>query len=337
MLSHLGASRGRSCGSARAIGNEFALVFAADENYVLGLAVAMHSALVQLASTAQPEVYVLANDLSESSRARLVKVVKDARALTDIHWIAVRTEQLGRFKAGGHLSSAAYSRLLIPDLIPPHVRRAVYLDADLLVRGDLSPLFTIDLGGALIATVRDFGITSTAHEWSGVRERTRPRPYFNTGVLVMDVTGWRREGLAQQALRYASSGPAPLPWADQDALNAIVQSWYELDLGWNVQLSGRSLFAATPPPSNETETRLLRERGVLSRAEILHFPGPCKPWHPWCTTPGTMMWERSMLHTGWYQRKEAVRWLLARRLARLRYRFGNKRRQWWQRVRQVFA
>ena len=218
------------------------------------------------------------NDLSSSSRARLLKIVDAAGRRYGLRWIRIPAERLGHLASDSRFGPASYARLLIPELVPRQIRRAVYLDSDVLVRGDLSPLFTVELGDALVGAVRDFAIGSTVHEMSGVRDPDRPRVYFNTGVLVMDVARWRNEGLADRALEYAAAGSEPLPWADQDALNAVLESWHELEYRWNVQQ--RNLFMAERLPRTEITEHLHRQRWNLYRtAVVLHFVGP----NPWST------------------------------------------------------
>lgn len=303
----------KSAGAVGVAANEFALVFAGDDASGPGLAVAMHSALANLAPAAHPDVCVLDNGLSELSRSRLRKVVRAARSVDDVRWIPTPGEHLGEVAIDSHLTPASYSRLLIPELLPQHIRRVVYLDADVLVREDISPLFTVDLRGAPTGAVRDFVITSTVHESSGVRERAHPRPYFNAGVLVIDVARWRVEGLGERAMRYAGAGE-PLRWADQDALNALGVDWHELDFRWNVQPRARDLRVVGKRRAHtEIEDHLYRRYSDSGRAAwVLHFAGRTKPWRRSSLRPGTAAWVRAMLRTRWYSPREAFTWLLLR-------------------------
>lgn len=312
--------------SGNAVGNEYALVFASDENHALGLAVAVHSALTNLASGVCPEVYVLTNDLSKHSRDRLRKVVASAGS-EEPFWIQVPMKRVAHLEVVLHATQTTYARLLIPELLPRRIRRAVYLDTDVLVRRDLSPLFSIELGDAPVGAVRDAVIRSRDDGRSGVREPDPPKPYFNAGVLVMDVARWRTVGLGERAMQYAAAGSDPPRFADQDAMNAVIESWRELDYRWNVQLQCESLFG-TGHVRRGLEQRPYRERWELFRAGwILHFMGPTKPWHHWCTTVGAASWLHAMLRTGWYAPREALIWLLHRQSARLRYRLGTTRRR----------
>jgi lipopolysaccharide biosynthesis glycosyltransferase len=110
-----------------------------------------------------------------------------------------------------------------------------------------------------------------------------------------------------------------LPWADQDALNAVVENWHELDGRWNFQ----------PINVDLSRRRLLvdpayRERWSLYfTASVLHFVGATKPWSPYCTTAGTGAWARALLRSGWYSPREARSWLLASLRARARRRLAE--------------
>src|SRR4051812_29813504 len=133
---------------------------------------------------------------------------------------------------------------------------------------------------------------------SGVRDDVRPKPYFNTGVLVMNLPAWRGTGMAQRALRYAAEG-APLRWADQDALNAVLDNWFELESRWNVQHG--NLFSPCYQPDTPRTAALYHDRRDLyAAAAVLHFVGRAKPWSHLCTAPGTAAWVRSLVRSGWY-------------------------------------
>jgi lipopolysaccharide biosynthesis glycosyltransferase len=290
-------------------GSEYALVLAgdSDKGYARGLAVAMFSALTNLAPGVQPEVCVLDNGLLESSRARLRKVAAAAGRSDALRWISIPGERFGDIVRDQRFPLTTYSRLLIPELVPSHIRRAVYLDADVLVRHDISQLFTIDLGDSVFGAARDTAITSTAHEMSGVRERLSGRPYFNAGVLVIDVPQWRSTGLGERALKYAADGSEPLRWVDQDALNAVADNWHELDFRWNVQ-QGHGLA-----------------RSRYRQAAVVHFVGG-KPWNPELKAIGTTAWVGALMRSGWYRPGEALLWLFSWLASR--YWLTTARRRW---------
>ena len=266
---------GRTCGKGRP--REYAqgvygLVLAGDNNYAQGLAVSLRTALKHL--RVPVDVYILDNGLSCDARARLERI-------TLVRWLSVDADRLANLSSDDRLGPAAYARLLAPELVL--ARRIVYLDADLMVRRDLSGLFTTPLR-APFGAVPDFHVKSTDHEYSGSL-RDDPRRYFNTGVLVIDVAAWQAARLTERALAYAAAQPPNrLRFADQDALNAVADDWHELDSRYNVQtftmhLSRRHVW-------RDRELWLL-----YLRAAVLHFVGP-NPWEESCETRGRHLWLR---------------------------------------------
>jgi lipopolysaccharide biosynthesis glycosyltransferase len=313
-----------SAPGVRATRDDLALVFATDGGFARATAVAMHSALSRLSPKLDVGIYVLHNGLADESQRRLRRVAQ-AAAGSDIRWIEVPRERLPEARYGSHITSTAFARLLAPELLPASVRRIVYLDGDVLVKGDLTPLFLMALDGAPFAAARDMAVLSTSHELSGVRDQVEPRPYFNSGVLVIDATGWRAAGIADRSLAFASGTGAPLRSADQDAMNAVADRWCELEPGWNVQLEAlpggiRAGIARLPVIRDVLAPARAWRHGIgdaIDRPErlfrdgaILHFVGPLKPWDPTCTSPGTLLWTRALILSGWYTPRESLRWVL---------------------------
>lgn len=308
--------------------DEFALVLAGDENFAQGLAVSLHSALVSLSSSFRMPILVLDCGLSTASRSRLRRVAARAGRAHDLELIRLASERLQPLPVHSRFTSANYARLLIPELAPERVRRAIYLDADLLVRHDLSPLFSTELGGAVLGAVRDASIGTTSHLPLARHLLAEPRPYFNSGVLVVDLPGWRSAGLTDRAFSYAESGHPSLPFLDQDALNAVVGDWRELDPHWNLQLWSIS-FAKSRLLNDAATYR--RDRRRFRTAGVLHFTGP-KPWSHTCETPGTMLWVRTLLRSGWYTPREAAIWLPTWLGKRAAYWPRVSRRRWGARI-----
>lgn len=98
------------------------------------------------------------------------------------------------------------------------------------------------------------------------------RSYFNSGVLLIDLDGWRREGIMPRLIEFARTHPG-LSWPDQDTLNVVLQdSRLPLHPRWNAmllwELPKRFL------PYSEDDIASARHAPA-----IIHFIGPHKPWH----------------------------------------------------------
>lgn len=164
---------------------------------------------------------------------------------------------------------STFLRLLIPAVLKDDLR-CVYLDGDVLVRKDPRPLHDADLFGNAVGAVRNRSIPflcslGGVSQW---RELSLPgsAPYFNAGVLVLDLELWRKFSISERATQYLQSYGNETSLADQTALNfAAVGHWLELDRGWNYVTYVAYYFMQQP----ELEP---------TDPAIAHFAGKSKPW-----------------------------------------------------------
>jgi len=155
---------------------------------------------------------------------------------------------------GKLLTTAAYARILIPELLPD-CDKAIYMDADTLVVSDLGGLWSADLGDNLVAGVIDGFV-----EQEELDDIEMPRnDYINSGVLTMNLAAWRRDGIADRIFAKVRE-TAKSRYLDQTALNAVVRGRV-IFLGreWNF-FSDRYV---------EIERRL---------PKVIHYAGSAKPW-----------------------------------------------------------
>ncbi|KAH6834488.1 galacturonosyltransferase-like 3 [Perilla frutescens var. hirtella] len=99
-----------------------------------------------------------------------------------------------------------YARIYLGDLLPPSLTRIIYLDSDLIVVDDIAKLWQISLGPHVLGAPQychaNFTHYFTPKFWStpffAAAFRRRTPCYFNTGVMVIDMIKWRREGFTQK-------------------------------------------------------------------------------------------------------------------------------------------
>jgi len=134
----------------------------------------------------------------------------------------------------------SYLRLLAPHFLP-HDERAIYLDADTIVRSDVGALLHWPLNGRPLAAVRDYlpcvGDAVGNYDSLGLDPRA---PYFNAGVLVMDLDLWRRENNTDEVVEICQRHTPFLlaqgrwPQYEQYGLNVVVAGrWATLPGCWN--------------------------------------------------------------------------------------------------------
>jgi lipopolysaccharide biosynthesis glycosyltransferase len=244
--------------------------------FVVPLRVTAHSLQRSRTATTPVSWHIFEPDLSAQDKAA-IETGLDGSAI-DIVWHRYAKDSLARLPLWGRAVPGMYERLLAPDALPDTIERAIYLDGDLLVRDAVDLLWTTDLGGSIIGAVQDAVIPWVSSPLGLSRYRQlgcRPEdPYFNAGVLVVDLDAWRRQQIGPKALEYLQHYERSINLADQDALNAVLHDrWKPLEDRWNVVggLAGRRHLE---PKGIESS----RMAAAVQDPAIIHFSGYLKPW-----------------------------------------------------------
>lgn len=225
-------------------------------------------------------------------------------------------DELVRGAPGRHLSTAAYYLLFAADLLDS--ARVIYIDLDVVVLEPLGHLWSIDLHGRPLAAVQNLTIPFVASKNGVVSWRERhlePRlPYFNGGVLIVDLDQWRRDRHGEAVIEIARQGHEH--FVNQGSLNAhFAGRWTRLPLRWNQH---SSIYAKES--GHESVFDLDELEAARKDPAIVHFIGPTKPWHRVCTHPYAEHWRAIAQRVGppgWKPaRNESRRQIAKRRLAK---------------------
>jgi lipopolysaccharide biosynthesis glycosyltransferase len=275
------------------------VVMAADDGYARALAVAGRSVIATLGRERVLELSVLDTGISAANRAALLATFADPRV--QVRWLDRARELVAGLPTATWISTAAYGRLMIPELLPQSVGRALYLDCDLVARRCVGDLFDSPMDGFVARAVPDMGSAFVTSPWGPARwfeDGRDPSEFnYNSGVFLMDLDLWRREKLGEQALAYIRSDRY---WGnmDQEALNAVLgRRIGPLDPHWNQQAEiFQTLYAvALPYPAKQVES-------VINDPWIVHYSLYSKPWMYGCEHPWLAEWLRHLDQTafsGW--------------------------------------
>lgn len=242
------------------------LVMAADERYVMPMTVALRSIQDTLAPGVVLEVFIFDGGIRRTSRWRTVLSL-DVRILR-LRWLPQNENTVAGLPVFGHIRSPAYYRIRIPDLLPRNLKRAVYLDSDILVRGDISPLWEEPFRGAPLLAIQDGSATvshpTVRHHFLN-SDVGADEPYLNSGVLAFNLQAWREGELSDKIVTYIRDNAEKVTYWDQDGINAIlVGRWGRLGREWNCRVDC----------GNGTEADC-----DLDKAMVWHFASSAKPWH----------------------------------------------------------
>jgi lipopolysaccharide biosynthesis glycosyltransferase len=253
----------------------------ADARYACPLAVLLRSVTARLPGSRRVEFHVIDGGLGTELRAKVAASVDRTRAV--IHWWTPRRAGFYGLPLWGRMTIATYDKLEVPALLPEGLSKVLWLDADVMALASVADLWDRELGGNLALAVPDalvprvgspFGVA--AHRELGLDPMT---PYFNAGVMLMNLEGWRREDVARRALEYLRGRAAQVFFWDQEALNAVLAGCCGmLEPRWNWS---PSLGRAESSPA------------------LVHFTGNLKPWVCASRTPWHARYYEELDGTAW--------------------------------------
>ena len=244
--------------------SELPIACAVNRAYVLPLAVMLESLRLRLRPDVRPVLYLLHSVLSR-------QVVEMLGSLVETHAIVPSDAQLAAAPHDARLPREASFPLLLPEVLPRHLERILFLDADLLVLEDLVKLWETPLDRSVLAATPDAAVPrcSAPRGVKGWKARGIPpsAPYFNGGVLLIHLERWRERGVTRRVQEYFSATREPIDFLHQEALNAVLwDDWLPLEPRWNLPASS----AGRPYESPASEAWL--------HPGVIHFSGRMKPW-----------------------------------------------------------
>lgn len=266
------------------------IAFCTDTNYVMPTGVAMIS--------------ICENNLAEPITFHLVitdegtvpdEVERKVKPLLDIadkygkkaQTYSLKKEQLSAFvcRGAGYISTTAFARIFLPDLLDKEITKVLYLDCDIACNGSLKKLWEIDLEGSAIGGIIDCNGTH-----AGYHERIKTPinvPYINSGVLLMNLDKWRKDDLIQKVCDCAIEHQFPL--LDQDSLNFVFQGDIKL---LPVKYNTQTLFIFGGELQWHVEYTYIEEiRDAIKNPVIVHYLTANKPWNDvYC--PHQNIWDK---------------------------------------------
>ena len=214
---------------------EIPIFFSTDENYLPYLDVAIASLIANASKEYQYRIIVMNTGLNEEN-VRRVKRNEKAGFTIDFVNISEEVERIrSRLKDVYHFSVVTYYRLFIASLFPQY-DKVIYLDCDLVVLGDVSELYRVELGDNILGAAPEQFVQNT-REFRLYAEKALgvdPDGYVNAGVLLMNLKEFRRNQIEEKFIRLITEYDFDLLDPDQAYLNYLcLGKIHVLPNGWN--------------------------------------------------------------------------------------------------------
>ena len=244
---------------------EIPVFFAIDDNYVPFFAVTLTSLLDNASHDYFYKIYVLTTSLRREYAEQLRFIVDDMSAdNASIDFVSVREEMeksSGNFHLRHYYSRETYCRIFIPKVFPQY-DKVLYLDSDIVVTGDISELYNIELGNNLVGAANeevmvDYDVFGTYVEKALGVDRY---DYFSAGVLLINAKLYREEKIEEKFIDLMNTFKFRVT-QDEDYLNVLCNGRVKkIDIGWN-----KSAY----------KTEGFDDKNL----KLIHYKINWKPWH----------------------------------------------------------
>lgn len=240
---------------------EIPIFFACDEDFVKYTMVSMKSIMENADRSRKYHIYILHMGITEATQAKVLAMADEEFAIDFVDVTDKMKNIADKLPIRDYYSNTTYFRLFIPDMFPQY-RKALYIDSDTIVVGNIAELYDHKLGKLYAGVCPDRVVAQTdilgdyVEKVLGVK-RTR---YFNAGVMLMNCSQFRENHLLDEFLEMLHVYLFVVA-QDQDYLNLICKNQVlYMEPKWNAQV-----FGELACPEEEVG--------------LFHFNMAAKPWH----------------------------------------------------------
>ena len=214
------------------------IFFACDEEFVKYMLVTIRSVMENASDGQDYRIYVLNTSISDARKKQVTdQVSEDSRFTVEFVNVTPYLDELKeKLPLRDYYSLTTYYRLFIPNLYPEY-NKVIYLDSDVVVKGDIYELYTTELEGFYVGAVSDQLVTQLdvfgryVEQVLGVKRNE----YFNAGVLLMNCQALRDTDFLERFIELVNTYTFVVA-QDQDYLNVICKKKVQwLPVRWNTE------------------------------------------------------------------------------------------------------
>ena len=249
------------------------IAFCINDNYVEQLIVVLWSIMKNLTTGRDVNVWIVSSDMSDASKNYLRKLRLGFKNL-HLNFLDIDAKELTQLpRTIDYISAETYYRYLLPNLLP-NIDKILYMDADIIVNGDISSLYDTDISKYYMAGGYDLYIDDIKYKSKIGFEQDEL--YVNAGVLLMNLKQMRTDNIPQKLIDTTKNMASKVKYQDQDIINIVCRGKI---------LEFDSIY-------NYTSHNILKEKSKYKHAVVIHYTGPNKPWLSDSNNPMRHLWRR---------------------------------------------
>ena len=315
--------------------------FSTDSNFAPYLGVAIQSLISQSNPSRNYDIIIGSDHLSELYMSKIQQMVHQYPNISIRFYDLADAASLANLKAWDRFSLATFFRFFIPEMFNQY-SKVIYLDVDICILRDIADLYDTDIHDAWLGACHDYGVMPQFDtNWHNIYSHSKEilgledphREYFNSGVLLMNITQCRQNNIIEKLLE--SEAAHKHIFNDQDDFNKVCRGHvHYLDAAWNY----------SHPIPEESIPEELREAHTKAAENpyIAHYTAGRKPWlnpgvletshHWWYYARMTRFYEEILYRHIEKKRKQTVNAL--REIINLP---RNRRKYWQYKIQMIFS
>lgn len=248
------------------------IFYACDDNFVKYTLVSLYSMIQNASNKRCYHVHILHTNISEDmqQKVRMLSNEQFHISFEDVNDYLLFVGD--KMPLRDYYSKTTYYRIFIAEMFPQY-SKAIYIDSDTVVQGDISELYDTDIGDAYVGACHE-QVMVQVEEYGSYVEKVlgiNRNAFFNAGLLLINCDQFRRHKVMEKFIRLLKTYNFVVT-QDEDYLNVICKDRvFWLDQRWNTEI-----FGIIPYP--------------IEQAHVLHYIMTNKPWHYNDCRNGDIFW-----------------------------------------------
>ena len=239
------------------------IFYACDGNFVKYTMVSLASMMENASKDRIYNIHVLHTDIPEEMKSKMLEMENEQFKISFVNVMSYLERLSSKLPIRHYYTKTTYYRLFIAEMFPEY-EKAVYIDSDTVVLGDISRLYDTDLSDNYVAACHEQVMKQMDVYGTYVEEvlDISRHSFFNAGLIVINCDMWRKCELLSKFSALLSEYNF-IVTQDEDYLNVLCKDRvFWLDGRWNTELTEGIEHSYAPED-----------------AYILHYIMTNKPWH----------------------------------------------------------
>ncbi|MEQ9900999.1 glycosyltransferase [Pectobacterium punjabense] len=263
------------------------VAYGIDKNYAVGCGISVASILIN--NNINFTFHIFSDDFDDEFIKKIDILAEKFK--TKIVLYKINSEMLKTLPCTDIWSHAMYFRLLAFSHLSDKISSLLYLDADVMCKGSLAQLITLNTAPHVAAVIRDLPETQKKSA-SRLNIAALEGEYFNSGVLFVNLKIWNELDLTKKALEKLRTGDESIQYPDQDVMNILLHNNVSfLPREYNTIYSIKNELS---DPSHQKYKESIKDDTIL-----IHYTGVTKPWHKWANYPSTSYFQHAQQESPW--------------------------------------